>query len=266
MGLLEWEKTVTCPYNPAHQITPARMQRHLVKCRKNNPTAEVDVCPFNCSHHFPKPERRYHLETCPDRKIVDLVKYDMETEQDVIGIDQVKPVCEGRMEVLLDGEDWDAEPQLQSYDPEKKCIKSGVLRRLQGGTPSERKKFSVAERIRHEGLLTGSVKKEKVESSASIRRPVVPSISKDDFPPLSRSTRPSVVRPSLIRPGEVSEEIQPPKTQARQGSITARLLKMVEKDPGSGKTRDNKYDTVDSMLGRLALSKRGAAVSSRVYQ
>ena len=126
-----------------------------------------------------------------------------------------------------------------------------------------RKKFSAAERIRHEGLVTASVKeKEKVVSSASIRRPVVP-ISKDDFPPLSlsRATRPSVVRASLIRPGEVSEETQPPKTQARQGSITARLLKMVEKGPGSRETKDSKYDTVDSMLGRLALSKRVAPPS-----
>jgi len=265
MGLLEWEKTVTCPYNPAHQITPARLQGHLVKCRRNNPTAEVEICPFNCSHHFPKPERRYHLETCPDRKIVDLAVYDMEAEKDVIGI---KPVNEGQMEELLDGEDWDAEPQLQSYDPEKKCSKSAVLRRVQGVTPSERKKFYAAERIRHEALLRASVKEkeEKVESSSSssIRRQVVPSVSRDDFPPLSLATRPSVVRASLIRPGDVSEETtQLPKTQARQGSITMRLLKMVEKVPGPGETKDkdNKYDTVDSMLGRLALSKRGAPPS-----
>ena len=100
-------------------------------------------------------------------------------------------------------------------------------------------------------------------SSSSIRRPVVPSVSKDDFPPLSLATRPSVVRASLIRPGEVSEEIQPSKTRARQGSITMRLLQMVEKGPGPGETKknNNKYDTVDSMLGRLALSKRGAPPS-----
>ena len=72
------------------------------------------------------------------RKIVDLAIYDMETEQDVIEIGQVKPVSQGRMEDLLDGEDWEAEPQLQSYDPEKKCIQSAVLRRLPGATPSER--------------------------------------------------------------------------------------------------------------------------------
>ena len=30
MPLMPWEETLTCPYNPAHQITPARMQTHLV--------------------------------------------------------------------------------------------------------------------------------------------------------------------------------------------------------------------------------------------
>ena len=38
-------------------------------------------------------------------------------------------------------EDWDKEMsgiKLQSYDPQLKCEKSNVLRRLQGATPSER--------------------------------------------------------------------------------------------------------------------------------
>ena len=38
-------------------------------------------------------------------------------------------------------EDWDKElegKRIKSYDPQKKCEKSNVLRRLQGATPSER--------------------------------------------------------------------------------------------------------------------------------
>ena len=31
MGLMPWEKTTTCPYNPSHQITVSRIQKHLVR-------------------------------------------------------------------------------------------------------------------------------------------------------------------------------------------------------------------------------------------
>ena len=30
MGLLPWEKTTTCPYDPTHQITVSKIQKHLV--------------------------------------------------------------------------------------------------------------------------------------------------------------------------------------------------------------------------------------------
>ena len=75
MPLLPWEKTVTCPYNPSHQITRERIQTHLVKCRKNHPDTDIDICPYNASHHVPKPELQFHVTQCPDRKIVELAKY-----------------------------------------------------------------------------------------------------------------------------------------------------------------------------------------------
>ena len=103
MPLCEWEKTVTCPYNPAHQITIERIQWHLVKvrstktisllklnrwmglalasnlvtlqCRKQHNTSEFIVCPYNASHHVPKPEEQYHLQTCSDRWFCVLVNW-----------------------------------------------------------------------------------------------------------------------------------------------------------------------------------------------
>ena len=94
MPLLPWEKTLTCPYNIAHQITQERMQKHLVslntklsffnsisklpyffltipmegifettshyvylsqlKCRRNHPDSEVVICEYNASHHIQK--------------------------------------------------------------------------------------------------------------------------------------------------------------------------------------------------------------------
>ena len=54
MGLMPWEKTTTCPYNPAHQITIERIQSHLIKCRRNHPNSNHVICPFNASHHIPQ--------------------------------------------------------------------------------------------------------------------------------------------------------------------------------------------------------------------
>ena len=100
MPVLDWEKTITCPYNPSHQITVERiqvptftyqlgqhsfiiwsflvsslnilnvsLQFHLVKCRKNHPGSDLKVCPFNASHHVPAPEEEFHMKTCSDRKV-----------------------------------------------------------------------------------------------------------------------------------------------------------------------------------------------------
>ena len=96
MPVLDWEKTITCPYNPSHQITVERIQVltstsqidlhslylelilslnlipvqfHLVKCRKNHAGSDLKVCPFNASHHVPAPEEEFHMKTCSDRKV-----------------------------------------------------------------------------------------------------------------------------------------------------------------------------------------------------
>ena len=75
MPICSWEKTITCPYNPSHQITQERIQTHLVKCRRNHPDMDMKICPYNASHHIPKAEEQYHVTTCPDRKIIELSKY-----------------------------------------------------------------------------------------------------------------------------------------------------------------------------------------------
>ena len=81
MPVLPWEKTITCPYNPSHQITEEKiqvnvvscpppdllLQWHLVKCRKNHQGSDLAICPFNASHHVPRPELGYHLGICSDR-------------------------------------------------------------------------------------------------------------------------------------------------------------------------------------------------------
>ena len=42
--------------------------------------------------------------------------------------------------ISQDGEEenWELEVATESYDPQKKCMKSNVLRKIQGATPSQR--------------------------------------------------------------------------------------------------------------------------------
>jgi len=69
------DKTITCPYNRAHQIRPERIQYHLIKCRKQFPEKTLQICPFNATHHVSKPELRTHMTECPDRRILDVQRY-----------------------------------------------------------------------------------------------------------------------------------------------------------------------------------------------
>jgi len=153
MPVCDWEKTITCPYNPAHQITEGRIQFHLVKCRKNHPSSDHVVCPYNASHHIPKPEEQHHMSTCPDRKIVELAKYSWALEKPGhhgnLSLPPQSNINWGNNASYYDDEDWESEATVkQSYDPKKSVIKKPVLRYLQGATISERNEFRAQEKAR----------------------------------------------------------------------------------------------------------------------
>ena len=158
MGLLPWEKTITCPYNAAHQITVAKIQTHLVKCRRNHPKDEYVICPYNASHHVPKMEEQFHSVTCPDRKIVELAKYTWAMENNggygrfeadssapapapaptEVPADNVLSKSEIQ-KIMTKDENWETEAYIkESYNPTKKAASSQVIRQVQGATPSER--------------------------------------------------------------------------------------------------------------------------------
>jgi len=170
--VLDWEKTITCPYNIAHQITEGRLQRHLVKCRRNHPDAEVVICKFNCSHHIPLREEEYHLQTCPDRKFVEMMKYGLRLEEKR----QVPFKPATRVQDDDDEEDWEKEAIIKtSYDPRKKASELPVLRKLEGATKGQRKEFRAHEKVRHEGLDS-----ESVGRMGYLRRPKVDGRARDD--------------------------------------------------------------------------------------
>nr|XP_002126196.1 gametocyte-specific factor 1 homolog [Ciona intestinalis] len=61
------DEMVICPYDPVHRISVKRFVRHIHKCKKNHPNANMATCPFNARHIIPKPEMEQHIEICPDK-------------------------------------------------------------------------------------------------------------------------------------------------------------------------------------------------------
>jgi len=222
MPLCEWEKTITCPYNPSHQITVERIQWHLVKCRKNHPTSDHVVCPYNASHHVPKPEEQYHISTCSDRKIVELSKYswamDRPGHHGNLSMPPPSNIQWGNTAADDMEENWEKEATVkQSYDPKKKATKAPVLRYVQGATPSQRKEFRAKEKVRLETMQQGGL-----DDSMNTSRDT----SKDE----KAMTRPSMLRRDsataplgpLRRPTIGGQQVD--SGSSRPGSVTSALL------------------------------------------
>jgi len=206
MPVLDWEKIITCPYNIAHQITEGRLQRHLVKCRRNHPDAEVVICKFNSSHHIPLREEQQHLQTCQDRKFVEMIKYGLRLE------DKKQVPFKPATRVQDDEEeDWEKEANIKtSYDPRKKASQLPVLRKLEGATKCQRKEFRAHEKERHESLDS-----ESVGRIGCLRRPKVdgPDSARDGglggsrMRGVERSVNQQLVRGSAITVARGSQQV-----------------------------------------------------------
>uniref|UniRef100_A0A1A9VLD1 CHHC U11-48K-type domain-containing protein n=1 Tax=Glossina austeni TaxID=7395 RepID=A0A1A9VLD1_GLOAU len=129
-----------CPYEKSHQILEARMQFHLIRCRRNHPNARKGVCPFNVTHIFNEAELEFHLKACPDR-----VKHDNYCNVDKA---PTKPTTPPPKPEYVSTENWDDEPPVPSYNPTEYARNAPVLRSLSGAKPSDRKKFRQEERVR----------------------------------------------------------------------------------------------------------------------
>ncbi|GAB0096624.1 uncharacterized protein DMENIID0001_121540 [Sergentomyia squamirostris] len=145
-----YEYIVECPYNKSHQIENGRrLQTHLIKCRKEYEklfTCKKVQCPFNASHMVNEPEKLHHLETCPDRVIVDKFNNPIvDSVTAALKTDAVKMIPGNQMN---DEEDWDDEPPTAAYNPQKYCEENNVLRLGRGMQPHERKAFRNQEHFR----------------------------------------------------------------------------------------------------------------------
>ncbi|KAL3280144.1 hypothetical protein HHI36_017644 [Cryptolaemus montrouzieri] len=148
----DFEAKITCPYDKSHFIRKSKMGAHLVKCAKNFPDAEVVVCDFNVTHRIPRPELRYHHETCPDRRKIENHIIQQENEDPSL----IYPV----QQVNVDGEDdWDNEPEHPGYNPTAYCEENNVLRHIDVESASKRRNFRAEERQRLNQFRTAETAK-----------------------------------------------------------------------------------------------------------
>jgi len=147
------------------------MQVHLVKCRKNHPNSGIVICKFNATHHIPALQEASHLACCPDRKMVEVCKYE---HQGNIPRIQVAEKYRGRENLdnsEEEEEDWEKEVTNMTYIPNEKIVNKQVLRKLNGVTPSLRKEFR-AQEINRLNMLKNLADEEQSKKVKEIRKPI----------------------------------------------------------------------------------------------
>ncbi|XP_063878553.1 uncharacterized protein LOC135110296 [Scylla paramamosain] len=125
------EKLEPCPYNNSHQILPHRMAKHIIKCKKNYPNADMKVCLFNAVHVVPTHQYQAHLLECENRELVERELYSsprMASSAPLVKIESV-PV----ENVTARCEDWESDLVQSSYSPEEHSIYKEFIRRTPAG-------------------------------------------------------------------------------------------------------------------------------------
>ncbi|XP_058062253.1 gametocyte-specific factor 1 homolog [Anopheles bellator] len=143
-------RVLECPYNRAHQITEERMQRHLIKCKKQYPKVKMLLCPFNSTHYLEAAEYMAHLRLCRDRSLVETFRYVVEPSGNS-GQSVQRAKAPSPTPLCPDEENWD-DMAAPAYNPTKYCIENKIIRKAFHLTPSEKRDFYEQERIRHKEL------------------------------------------------------------------------------------------------------------------
>nr|XP_018900273.1 PREDICTED: dentin sialophosphoprotein-like [Bemisia tabaci] len=73
---------VGCPFEMAHWCKQSRLQKHLIKCRKNHPESELEPCPYNATEYIHPDNLVEHLKVCKNAKLLEGLKYDAERLRD----------------------------------------------------------------------------------------------------------------------------------------------------------------------------------------
>ena len=183
MPICDFETTVTCPYEPSHQILPSRLQIHLVKCRKQHPMSGLKICRFNTTHHYPRADMDLHESNCPDRKsLLRLTLAEESLKPAAATFKSDRPKRPGE-------EDWEAEADVvKSYNPMEQCMGRKILLQPRGLSKAMRRQFGENEKMRHELLeeteKEPQAKLEKETKVVVVAKPRVPRNVKHEFHPL----------------------------------------------------------------------------------
>ncbi|XP_017059496.1 gametocyte-specific factor 1 homolog [Drosophila ficusphila] len=138
-----FEKHVICPYDKAHRIMPNRLAVHLIRCSRNFPSTEMVHCPFNVTHLYSVADMMTHVSECQSRS--DFERYKLPNA--------LPPAKPKENEFMLETEeDWDLEPPAPTYNPQKYCEESLVIRNPQGQPPASRRRFRENEQRRFKEL------------------------------------------------------------------------------------------------------------------
>lgn len=132
---------VSCPYNPAHRIQKYKLMSHIAKCKKSANTANKVECPLDKSHIVDQEHLKEHIATCPSLgNLIDMSAGYNKKENDII------------MDKHMSSENWDEEPEVQSYNPMEASASKQVIRCISGMSKAEKRKFRKNERMRVENL------------------------------------------------------------------------------------------------------------------
>ncbi|XP_023713406.1 uncharacterized protein LOC111867628 isoform X1 [Cryptotermes secundus] len=154
---------VQCQYDPSHSVLKSRLQMHLVKCSRNHPLANKAICPFNAVHHVDKPNYQYHINNCPDRRVIEGYKYELEDSEhgDLAETPYHQP------SIPPDEDTWEAETPVPMYNPQQYAEAAPVLRKQSVAPKSEKRAFSMRERQRIQNLKEGITEDHPSAASSS---------------------------------------------------------------------------------------------------
>ncbi|XP_045456367.1 gametocyte-specific factor 1 homolog [Melitaea cinxia] len=123
---------VSCPFDKAHQVEHSRLHFHINKCKKQHRNSQKVTCPFDSTHIIGSIHLDHHVQTCPKRFILDSQKYIMDNNH--------RPVVEVQEARSIQSEEnWDDE-HTSTYVPDLEKKGPHIIRKVQGATPSERRK------------------------------------------------------------------------------------------------------------------------------